>query len=340
MMVWFPRFASFIALGAVLLNCTHVIAESGVPADKENSCSYGPGTHLVLLGTGGGPVIRANRNQQANLLVVDCTPYLIDAGDGVARQLKKAGFFSYDVQRVFLTHLHFDHTAGIAPLFAFNWVSGRRQPVEIFGPPGTEKVVADGISYFSVSEAIFSPQLPPHPSMRDMVKAHDFQLTGPSVIYQDHNIKVTAVANSHYGELAPERKSYGYDQSFSYRFETPDRVIVFTGDTGPSDATTELARGADILVSEIIDIPAIIAFLERQTNKPQAEILPIVDHMRKEHLAPEEVGKMARAAAVRMVVLSHIVPGADDEDSPQSYISGVAEEFDGPVILGRDLDRF
>ncbi|MHA3790090.1 MBL fold metallo-hydrolase [Sphingomonas sp. YL-JM2C] len=297
------------------------------------------GTRLVLLGTGGGPILTA-RSQPASLLVVDGRPYLIDCGAGTLRQLKAAGFGAFDIGRIFLTHLHFDHTADLASVFAFNWIANDRQPVDIFGPPGTEALVKRGLDYFSISEDIYSAQFPPHPTMAQNTRGHDISVSGPQLIYQDDKIKVLAIENSHYSTLKMPKPFYGALKSYSYRIETPHRTIIFTGDTGPSQGLAELARGADILVSEVINVGAMIGVLKEKFQTSDEKLEPLAEHMRKEHLTPEEVGRLAAAAGVKMVVLSHLAPGSDTERDSLAYVEGVRRTFSGTVVAGKDLSEF
>jgi ribonuclease BN (tRNA processing enzyme) len=133
---------------------------------------------------------------------------------------------------------------------------------------------------------------------------------GPGVFYEDANIKVTTIENTHFafhkGAAAGKHKSY------SYRFETPGRVIVFTSDTGPFDGLVELAKGADLLVSEANSIEQRMQDLTRSgqwqvmTADEQARIKR---QMEEGHLSTEDVGKLAARAAVKGVVLSHLESG-------------------------------
>ncbi|KRB82311.1 hypothetical protein ASE00_09520 [Sphingomonas sp. Root710] len=313
---------------------------SAAPAAQDGK---GQGTRLILLGTAGGPIIRKNRSQPAHLLTVDGKAYLIDAGDGVSRQLVKAGYQPFDIKSVFLTHLHMDHVNGLAPLLAFNWVSRRNNHIAIFGPPGTKAIVDAGIAYSAVPEAIFELQFPPAPKMPDLVKANELGAIGadgpPATIYQDDKIRVSAVENSHYSTIHLPQRAYGEDRSYSYRFDTPDLSIVFTGDTGASEAVTRLAKGADILVTEVIDLDKQLSLL-RAFGVPDEQLGPLIDHMKIEHITPEQIGAMATAAGVKKVILTHVVPGADEEADLTPYVMGVKKYYKGPVILGRDLDKF
>lgn len=299
------------------------------------------GTRLILLGSGGGPIIGKFRSQPATLLVVNGRPYLIDCGEGTVRQLKTAGFEAYDIARVFLTHLHLDHTVGVAALVGLNWASGStRQPVEIFGPPGTEALVKKGIDYISVSADIHSAQYPPHPKLAQIIHPHDVDVTGKRLVYKDDRLQVFAIENSHYLSLRMGEQSYGKVKSYSYRFETPDRTIVFSGDTGPSDALVELAKGADILVSEVINVDGVVGFVKAKFKATDKQLQPLIAHMHEEHLVPAEIGKLAAKAGVKVVVLSHVASDPEEVSKSIDYVGDVTKSFSGPVILGKDFDQF
>lgn len=302
------------------------------------------GTRLILLGTAGGPSMRKDRSQPSSLLVVNGRLYLIDAGAGVVHQLVAAGFEPAELHTIFLTHLHMDHTEGLASLMAFTWsgtwgVKGRTA-IGIYGPPGTQLLTHYANQYNSISEAIFKPEVPTPVPMSKLFHAHDLHLSGPTLVYHDADVRVFAVPNTHYITMKLPRRSYGIDQSYAYRFETPHRTIVFTGDTGWSNAVVRLARGADILVSEVLLTKRVVAAIKRRpTNDPAAK-RALIAHMEREHLSPEEVGRMASLAHVKMVVLTHLVPGADGETDITPYVTGVRRYYSGPVIVGRDLDQF
>jgi ribonuclease BN (tRNA processing enzyme) len=296
-------------------------------------------TRLVLLGTAGGPIARAKRSQPANLLEVGDHLYLVDAGDGVVGQLAKLGISPTAVSSVFITHLHMDHIAGLATLTSFGWVARRKDPIRIYGPIGLKSVMNGVAHYMAIPESIFAAELPPGPSLASTWSAEEIAGHGPNVIYQDSCVKVTAVENSHYQTI--DRKRFAVDsRSYALRFDTPNRSIVFTGDSGPSQDIINLAKGADILVSEVIDVADAINLLGRQYHVPASQLEPQLAHMRSEHLSPEDVGHIAAEAGVKMVVLSHIVLGGDDDSDLRHYSDGVRNFFKGPVIVGQDLDQF
>lgn len=333
-------FACTAAVAAVLAGLPANAQPATPDGQAQASAPRGVRTRLITLGTGAGPTVRKLRSQPANLLVVDGRPYLIDAGEGVIRQLAWAGYQPSQVEKVFITHLHFDHTADLASFMAFDWTNRRATPVDIYGPPGTEALTKAGLAYFAIPEAIFSQELPPGPPMASLFRAHDLDVTSPKLVYQDDKVRVFAVENSHYVTMKMAKQPYGTPKSYAYRFETPDRVVVFTGDSGPSPALTELAKGADVLVSEVIDIDETVALIKRSWHAPEAALQPLIEHMRREHLAPEEVGKLAAEAGVKMVVLTHQAPGLDEDVNASAIMRGVREHYAGVVVPARDLDQF
>ncbi|GLS98901.1 MBL fold metallo-hydrolase [Sphingobium jiangsuense] len=336
-------FLSLMVAGAVGLSLAPAWAGEARPSPPPSPATQAvaqEGTRLILLGTAGGPVTSADRSQPASLLVVGGRPYLIDCGDGTTGQLRKAGFAANDIGHVFFTHLHIDHTAGLASLMAFNWVSGHRQVMRVFGPPGSEQLVRKAADYLTGPAEIHGAVLPPHPPLAAIAQPQDLEVGQEKLVFEDDRLRVFAVANSHYVATDLPKRAYGRDRAYSYRFETADRTIVFTGDTGPSAALEKFARNADILVSEVIDIDATNRMLKRQYAVSDEQLAPLVKHMVEEHLVPAEIGKLAAKAGVGMVVLSHVAPVTDEPIDPPRYTRGVRETFRGPVILGRDLDEF
>lgn len=303
---------------------------------------YGEGdVRIITLGTSGGPIVRAKRASESTLLVVGGTLYMVDCGEGALRRLVEAGFVASDVGKLFITHQHMDHVLDLPSLIAYDWQFDDRRTIKVFGPSGLAATVAHALEFLDVGEKLFSPQMPPHPAMKDIVDVTELgpMSSQPTQIYKDAKVRVLAVENTHYSQLPPTGLPF-VPRSYSYRFETTGRTVVFTGDTGPSAALTALAKGADVLVSEVIQPEAMIDYLRRKTSGDPGTLAKVIDHMRHEHLTPDEVGKLAEAAGVKEVVMSHIVPGADDEVRNIPYLKGVKEHFAGPVYLANDLDEF
>lgn len=296
------------------------------------------GTRFITLGTRGGPIPAKERAQSSNLLVVNGTCYLIDAGDGVLRRLTQAGVNFRRIEKVFITHGHDDHTAGLGTLMSTSWDFQRHDPIDVYGPPGTSALVRGAVEYFKVNAEIRWAEGRRTP-LGDVFVGHDAE---PGLIYQDANIEVRAVENTHF-HIPAGSPYHGRYKSYAYRFRTPDRVIVFTGDTGPSDAVTELAKNADILVSEVGSPEDVKQVLIKsgtwQAMTPEQQNA-FMRHEMEEHLTPEEVGKMAARANVREVVLTHLLPTVDERDDYQRLVPEVKKHFAGQVRVARDLMEF
>ena len=292
---------------------------------------------LLTLGTAAGPSLRPDRAQSSNLLTVNGTHYVIDAGDGVARRLAQAGIDVREIGTIFITHHHDDHTAGLGTLMSIAWDRNRTKPINVYGPPRTEELVKAAVQYCTISAEIRIADGGRTVPIAQVFFGHD---VGIGVIYQDANIKVRAVENSHFDFHNGGRGSNNH-KSYSYRFETPHRVIVFTGDTGPSDAVTELAKGADLLVSETSSCQGRMQEMAedgRWQAMSLAEQAGITRQMTQGHMTLDEIGKMAASADVKTVVLSHLTHKRDGDYTP--WAEEVKKHFSGQVLVAKDLMEF
>lgn len=142
---------SFLPLSAVLISIVPLMLDSFAQTAPARTKI---GTRLITLGTAAGPLPREGRAQSSNLLTVNGTHYVIDAGDGVARRIAKAGINVRDIGTIFITHHHDDHTAGLGTLMSVAWDSQRTQPINVYGPPQTEALVRAAVEYYRISAAI------------------------------------------------------------------------------------------------------------------------------------------------------------------------------------------
>lgn len=289
-------------------------------------------TRVITLGTQGGPMPSATRAQPATALVVRDRVYLIDAGNGVSQQLVKAGLDHRRVGQIFITHNHDDHNADWGTLMGQQWATGRRQPTHVHGPAGTESMLKGFLEYFAPNARIRQADSKGMAPPGQLFQAHDYK--GSGEVYRDDLITVTAAENCHFGKDGAGAS--GLDHSYSLRIQTPDKVIVFSGDTGSCAAVLALARDADLLVHEVIDLDL--------TDKALSAVMPpavaqgLMRHMRDEHTTAEDVGRLAKAAGVKQLVLNHIIPGKDEPDSV--YLDPIRKHYSGPATVARDLMSF
>jgi ribonuclease BN (tRNA processing enzyme) len=278
-----------------------------------------PETRLILLGTGGGPRPRRASSAPAQVIVRAGVAYVIDCGDGVARQLVLAGIPPASLRHIFITHQHSDHNADYGNLILLAWTAGLRTRVDTWGPPPLEKMTQlffEMNAYDIDTRTEDEGRVPLVP----LVHVHEFAEGG--VILEDKNVSVTAALVDH-PPVVP---------SFGYRFDGPDRSIVISGDTAPSDKLIELAQGADVLVHEALYEPAVDRLV---ANVPNATSLrqSILSH----HTTAEDAGRIAKAAGVKLLVLSHLVPADDPAVTDEMWIDAARKHFDGEVVVGKDL---
>lgn len=297
-------------------------------------------SQFVVLGTASGPNSEAARAQPANAVIVAGQPYLVDAGDGAVAQLAKAGLRLGGVRGVFLSHLHFDHTGGMLAVLGLRMQLEVRGRLRIFGPPGT-KTLVDGLLAASAPAMRAGYGIPGQPWSTDVEVV---ELHGGETIAVDA-FKVTAAVNSHFSRPEGDN-STPEGLSLSYRFDLADRSIVYTGDTGPSASVVALSRGADLLVSEMLDADAVLATM-RPPGAPPAATPPARTpatgfewHLRAHHMTPAQVGELAAAANVKRVVITHFAPNITSPEQEQRYRDAIKTRFSGDVTLARDLDRF
>ena len=294
---------------------------------------------FITLGTHGGPVPEARRSEPANALLVDRAVYLVDAGDGAVEQLAKAGLSLQAVKAVFISHLHFDHTGGLFAVLGLRHQNKVPGKLKIYGPPGIKETV-DGLLAAIRPGAVSGYGIPGE----DIVPPEDTvevtEIRDGARLSLD-GFTVTAAENTHYSFPPGSDMDKRFD-SLSFRFDLPDRSIVYTGDTGPSDAVTALAKGADVLVSELIDATVASSMVAPTggTDAQKKRFQVMKQHLSTHHLTPEQVGKMASEAKVGRVVITHLVTGRKPDVDTDTYVAEIHKWYDGPVEVADDLNRY
>ncbi len=276
-------------------------------------------TRLILLGTGGGPRPKRENNATAQVVVVNGALYVVDCGDGVARQLVLAGLPLDRLRHVFITHHHSDHNADYGNLLLLSWASGLRSRVDAWGPPPLEEITRlfFQMSAYDIDVRIRDEGRAP---LLPLVHAHD--LAGPGPVMQDQNVKVACA-------LVPHPM---VEPAYAYRLDSADRSIVISGDTAYSEALIALSKGADVLVHEALFLPAVDRLVARVPNA--ATLRP---HLLASHTSAEDCGRVAAAAGVKTLVLSHFVPPDDPQVTEEMWRDAARRHFAGEIVIGRDL---
>ena len=297
-------------------------------ADSHQVSSAAPSqTQVVLLGTGNPPA-DPDRSGPATAVVVNDTPYLVDMGAGVVRRAKSAvvdkgvaGLDPVKLRVVFVTHLHSDHTVGYPDLMLTPWVIGRRVPLEVYGPSGikamTEHLLEAYRSDFETRKrdrGLYTVGAFPE---GHAVNAHEIR---PGVVYKDANVTVTAFATKHAME------------SYGYRFDTPDRSIVISGDTNPTQATIDACRGCDVLIHEVL------------TQEWLAKRADFQGYAAQHHTTTTQLVELAAKAKPGLLILYHaslsLRPAVDSERSTPAALLREMSPYAGRVVIGRNLDVY
>lgn len=278
-----------------------------------------PEPKLVLLGTAGGPTPKRTRAAPAEAFQIGDSIYVVDAGNGVARQMVLAGLPLTGLRHVFITHHHSDHVADLTALPLLAWAAGLDQPLTLHGPPPLKRSVKAGLSAYAFDIETRRKD-EGRPSLKGLVRIHEFR--GDGVVLRDPLVTVTAALVNH----PPIAEAY------AYRFDTAGWSVVISGDTAPSQNLVRLARGADVLVHEVLLAGAdeVAAWVDKPLDHP------LVRHIVHSHTSFRDVGWIAHDAGVKTLVLSHFVPG-DAVVDRDAVLSEIRKSFDGKVVFGEDL---
>ena len=294
----------------------------GAPSMARAQAGAGPATaktRLILLGTGGGPRPSKLRWSSSQVIVANGIPYVVDCGNGVAIRLTEADVPLATLRHVFVTHHHSDHNADYGNLLLLAWVAGLRTRVDTWGPPPIAKMTR---LFFEMNAYDIETRIADEGRVPLLPLVHVHEVSQGGLVMKDENVTVTAALVDH-PPVVP---------AFAYRFDTVSRSIVISGDTNRSDNLVKLAQGADILVHEALWVPAVDRLVARN---PQAATLK--KHIIDSHTSVEDCGKVAAAAGVKTLVLSHIVPKDDPTITDQMWIDAARAHFKGQIVVARDL---
>ncbi len=276
-------------------------------------------TRLILLGTGGGPRPRKNSFASSQVIIVNNVAHVVDCGNGVAIQLARAGVPLPTLRHVFVTHQHSDHNADYGNLLLLAWTSGLKTRVDTWGPPPLAQMTR---LFFEMNAYDINTRIADEGKVPLAPLVHVHELSRGGAVMQDENVTVRCVLVDH-----PPVKP-----AFAYRFDSRDRSIVISGDTRRSDALIRLAQGADVLVHEVLYVPAVDRLAARVQNAATLK-KSILSH----HTSVEDVGRVAEAAGVKTLVLSHFVPPDDPDITDQMWADGARSTYRGRIVVGKDL---
>ena len=300
------RWLALAVTSAVLSAATTRSATAIVPSPDS--------TVVILLGTG-NPAPDPDAAGPATAIVVGSRVFLFDAGAGVMRRVRAAKLPISGPTALFITHLHSDHTLGYPDVIFTTWVMGRTKPLDVFGPHGLQSMTDHIVAAWKEDIDLRTNGLEQRPANGYAVRVHEIS---PGVVYDSAGVKITAIPVLH----------GSWKEAYGYRVDTPDRSIVLSGDTRPSPAIEQAARGVDVLIHEAYpESPSV-------TQRDSA----FARYRRAFHTSAVELGRLAAAAKPKLLVLYHHATPADEGAAVIAMIRG--EGYQGRVIFGKDLERF
>ena len=298
-------------------------------ATSQSQDKAAPKTQIVFLGTG-TPLPDPERAGPSTAIVVNGAAYIVDAGVGLVRRAAAArdngvsALRPFNLKIAFLTHLHSDHTLGLPDLMITPWIMGRNDPLELYGPAGTQEMVNHILEAYKVDRRIRTEGLEHSNNSGWKVNVHAIK---SGVIFQDANVTVTAFAVRH-----------GTADAYGFRFVTPDRKIVLSGDTSPTGAIADNCDGCDVLISEAYTK----ASFDLVSPEWQRYRLAF-------HTSAQELAAIATKAKPRLLILFHQGnAGCDqagtqqcrDAGSESQLLKEVRQAYPGKVVASHDLDIY
>lgn len=289
------------------------------------------GLHIALCGTG-SPLPNPDRAGPCNIIIAGEQLFVVDIGEGGARNINLMALPIGRVDGLFLTHFHSDHFDGIGPLMLLRWTGGTRAaPLPVYGPGGVEHLVAGFNAAYRTDHgyriAHHGTKIVPPPGAGatavPFVTPTDAQ---PVVVFEKDGLEVIAFKVDH-GPVAP---------AVGYRFDYKGRSVVISGDTIRSAGLDAAAKGADLLVHDALQPRMLEIMTAALDAKGQANIAQITRDIVNYHATPEDAADAAKAAGVKQLVLSHLVPPIPGRYFNAAFLGDAAARFDGPIIMGAD----
>jgi ribonuclease Z len=279
---------------------------------------------VTLLGTG-SPIPSADRFGNSTLVEVPGLRLVFDVGRGAPIRLWQKQIPLGSINAHFLTHLHSDHVNGLPDLWMSGWIQtpfgSRKTPFVIYGPSGTEEMMANLWDAFSEDRRIrLADEMNPIEGIQ--IEAHD---VGPGLVFCQGGVSVSTFDVDH-GELVMPARGF----KISYAGHT----VVISGDTRYSANVEQAATGADLLIHEVAMIPQ--ALLDKY---------PVYKAILAHHISPEDAGRLFAVSRPKLAAYSHIVlSGLPSEGipfpTPADLLAATSTTYTGPVVVGSDLMAF
>jgi len=331
------RWAPFFAVLVLASGCQRVMDRMAERAltRADASVLQSPDLQVVLCGTG-SPLADPERASACTAVIAGGHFFLVDAGPGSWEKVDLANLPLGRLDGVFLTHFHSDHIGDLGEATTQSWIAGRMQPLDLYGPPGVARI-ASGLAEVYAKDV--DARVAHHgdaamPRAAAGLAPHETAL-GPApdasaVVFDRDGLRVTMFRVDH----------QPVDPAVGYRFDWKGRAVVVSGDTRKSASVIEHAKGADILIHEVLDASVTARAVAAAKRLGLDRMAKLAGDIPGYHTTPHDVGEVARDAGVAHLVLTHMVPAPTNVFLERGFVHGARESFDGEITLGEDGMRF
>lgn len=297
----------------------------------DQSAKLGDGLHAYVCGSG-SPMPDETRAGPCIAVLAGNQAFIFDSGSGSVRKLMRMGFPIQKLQAEFLTHLHSDHIDGLGEALLQAWVGGHRNtPLPVYGPPGTDKVVAG----FNEAYAVDSGYRVAHHGPK-VVQPSGFGGTAQiialaegvnsQVVYDKDGVRITVILVDH----GPIKPAYGY------RIDYKGRSIAISGDTVYSANFVAAAKGADVMFHEAMNKDMVAALGAKLAERGQTNNAQIMHDIQNYHSSTEDAARAAKEAGVSTLVLYHLVPPLPSKLIEPMFLRNAPWLFSGTLLVGKD----
>lgn len=326
-----------LLIGLVLLFGRGWLAERAFQSALDNtigidqSAKLGEGLHVYVCGSG-SPMPDANRAGPCLAVLAGNQAFVFDAGSGSIRKLGRMGFPMPKIQAAFLTHLHSDHIDGLGELLLQAWVAGgRAAPLPVYGPAGTDQVIAGFNSAYTIDQGYRvahhgaqTVQPDGFGGAAQIITLADG--TDSQVVYESSGVKITVIRVNH-APISP---------AFGYRIDYKGRSVALSGDTVYSPSFVAASKGVDVMLHEALNKEMIAALGKKLAERGQAKNAQIMTDIQNYHASPEDAARSANEAGVQALVLYHMVPAPPARLIEPLFLGQAPKLFKGTLKLAQD----
>ncbi len=321
--------ALIMGRGAIAERAFQSALDKNVGIDQ--SAKLGDGLHTYVCGSG-SPMPDADRAGPCIAVLAGNQAFIFDSGSGSIRKLMRMGFPIGKLQAEFLTHLHSDHIDGLGEALLQAWIGGHRSsPLPVYGPPGTEKVVAGfNEAYATDSTYRVAHHGPKVAQPRGFGGAAQIitlaDSTNAQVVYDKGGVRITVIRVDH----GPIKPAYGY------RIDYKGRSVAISGDTIYSPSFAVVAKGVDLMFHEALNKDMVAALGAKMAERGQANNAQIMHDIQNYHASPEDAARAAKEAGVSTLVLYHLVPPLPSKLIEPMFLGKAPSIFGGQLLVGKD----